>query len=102
MEKASISVTVFEADDPELYAWIQSLPVGKQRRRSLLIERLRGGGAFLPSQEPQRESPKPRTVEPPKPQPESEAISKKLATTKEPLETVDLHSDDLDEVFGTD
>ncbi len=100
MVKASISVTVFEADDPELYAWIQSLPVGKQRRRSLIIERLRGVVSSDTTPLPPREPPKPKIVEPTKPQPRSDATQKNQPNQTPSDEPVVLHADDLDEIFG--
>ena len=42
MEKVTISATIFREDDPDLYDWALSLPAGKQRRRALILQRLRG------------------------------------------------------------
>ena len=38
-----LTVTLFPEDDPGLYAWCEALPKGKQRRRTLILSRLRNG-----------------------------------------------------------
>lgn len=42
-EPVRFSVTLYPEDDPDLYIWCVALPKGKQRRRALILSRLRTG-----------------------------------------------------------
>ena len=91
-EPVRLTATLFPEDDPDLYAWFEALPKGKQRRRDLVLSRLRNG---LVEADSFGSTASPSGSEPP-PVQQKNADSVRLRPTTD--QTIPV--EDLNEIFG--
>ena len=88
-----LTVTLFPEDDPDLYAWFEALPKGKQRRRDLVLSRLRNG---LVEADSFGSTASPSGSEPPPVQQKNADYVRLRPTTDQTIPV-----EDLNEIFGT-